>query len=141
MLRATDWEDACRVRYAADGKRCSRQTFSIINKIREVDDLMSPAHQTQVMEGHPEVSFAALSGQPLLWSKRRSAGRLERLTLLRPVFPEVDGWLARFSRFSSDVIDALACLWTARRVRQGDALHFSPVQTLEDKDLRMEIVA
>ena len=141
MLSAADWEGACQIRYAAEGKRCSRQVFSIINKIREVDELMSPARQAQVLEGHPEVSFAALSRRPLRWSKRRSAGRLERLTLLQPVFPEVDSWLARFRGFSSDVIDAFACLWTARRVRKGNALHLPPAQAFDEKGLRMEIVA
>jgi predicted RNase H-like nuclease len=65
MLAANNWEDACRIRYEIEGKKCSKQTAGIMPKIREVDAAMTPQLQRRIREGHPEVSFAMMNkGSP-----------------------------------------------------------------------------
>jgi predicted RNase H-like nuclease len=45
------------------GKGLSKQSFALLEKIRQVDGLMTPALQNRVREIHPEVSFWALNGK------------------------------------------------------------------------------
>src|SRR4051794_33186461 len=50
MLTAADYPAACDIRAAMDGKRCSKQLFAILPKIREVDALMNAELQGRVRE-------------------------------------------------------------------------------------------
>src|SRR5438105_4356279 len=54
MLQAKSHAEACAIREAIDGKRCSRQAYEIFGKIAEVDSAMTPQLQGRVFEGHPE---------------------------------------------------------------------------------------
>jgi predicted RNase H-like nuclease len=118
MLAAQSYENACKIGRAIDGRALSRQCFEILSKIREVDaELSARNFLAEVVEVHPEVSFWALSGKPLDHSKKSSAGRSERLRLLKPVYPEIervmfDKKLAQ----SDDLYDAAAAAWTAERI-------------------------
>ena len=60
------------------------ECYNILAKIRQVDELMTPALQERVREGHPEVVFAELRGQQygLALPKRSLEGERERLELL-----------------------------------------------------------
>jgi predicted RNase H-like nuclease len=70
-LAATSYADACRLEVGARqrGSGISRQAYGIVPKIREVDEVISPAHQQPIgsgagiwiREAHPEVCFAVLS--------------------------------------------------------------------------------
>jgi len=62
-------------------RRLSKQTYSIIPKIREVDEYLikHPEMQGRLSETHPEVCFWALSDNAMKFSKKRRAGREERL--------------------------------------------------------------
>jgi predicted RNase H-like nuclease len=125
MLNARTHSEACSLRELIDGKRCSRQAFEITTKIAEVDALMTRHLQSRVREGHPELSFATMSGgAPVMDRKRSAAGRAARLAALRPHFPEID--IAANGRRpagvgADDVLDAYAMLWTARRLDAGSA--------------------
>ncbi len=79
----------------------SIQAFNIRSKIREVDDFITPGLQDRILEGHPEVSFATLLGQPMQTGKKGQVGRLERSRGLR----SVDG--DPFARFHVDPRAAL----------------------------------
>ncbi len=82
-LVAETHEEASVLNRQARGVGVTIQTFMIMKKIREVDELMSPETQNHVFEAHPEVVFAALAGGPMNHNKKRKEGALERLAVLR----------------------------------------------------------
>jgi predicted RNase H-like nuclease len=76
----------------------------------------------RVVEIHPEVSFRALAGEHLRWSKKSWNGLLLRRRLLAEadivlpdVIAEVQGAVA------DDVVDAAVVAWSARRIAAGTA--------------------
>ncbi len=75
----------------------------------------------EVLEVHPEVCFARMSGAPLRPNKKTDEGRAARLDALaaagiaRPSVLEGRGYAA------DDVLDACAVAWTAARHAAGDA--------------------
>src|SRR5689334_1150579 len=78
-LAGRDYADCCARNAAVSGKRLTKQTHAILAKIREVDAIITPELQERVREAHPEVSFKVLAGRALEHSKKRIAGRDERL--------------------------------------------------------------
>ena len=144
MLAATTWREACEVRFAVEGKKCSKQTFAIMDKIAEVDALIRPGLQDRVIEAHPEVSFTFANAMtPMRERKASSGGRRQRIELLEDLFPGVRALIETQPRgVWLDCADALACLWTAARVRDGRATHLPlGVEESDSHGLRMEIVA
>ena len=69
VLGATSWDDACARAWASSShcKAISKQTFAILPKIREVDDLLRvpPKLRGVVREVHPDVRFAEPFGKPM----------------------------------------------------------------------------
>lgn len=122
-LGAAGYEEACDVNEEATDRRLSRQSWAIAPKIREVDELLrdEPGLVGVVREVHPEVCFWALAGRtPMAHPKKSSAGREERLAVLRAHVdrPEtlLEDALARHGGdvARDDVLDALAAAVTAR---------------------------
>ena len=142
MLDAHDWEEACDIRLRIEGKRCSKQVMGILPKIREVDQELRPELQRRVREGHPEISFALMNGGKAI-GHRKSAprGMRERLRLLCHHFPDVKENLSRIPGARTDLIDAYALLWTARRVGGQQAVVLPPHPEIDARGLRAEIVA
>jgi predicted RNase H-like nuclease len=148
VLDAASYEEACRIRFQEEGKKLSIQTWRIVPKIREVDDLLRQdlALQAVVREVHPEVSFFTLAGErSMQHSKKTRAGKEERKSLLEPVYGR---WLAtalaetRALRCSEDdVLDAFAALWTAGRIASGTSRSLPGTPPQDSFGLRMEIVA
>ncbi len=65
--------DASEAHFQCTGKRLSKQSFLIMDKIRQVDELVTPAMQKRVREIHPEVIFHVLNGnRPPSTAKRQS---------------------------------------------------------------------
>jgi predicted RNase H-like nuclease len=120
---ATTYQEACALSFKVQGKKLSRQTFEIISKIREVDDVMTSALQARVFEVHPEMSFWAINGkQPLRHPKLKKEGREERLSLLLSHYPAIKSHLAELERANvaeHDLLDAAIAAWTAERVADG----------------------
>jgi predicted RNase H-like nuclease len=148
-LGATTYRRACALSRRTLGVALSRETFNILPKIRQVDALMTPALQEFVREVHPEVVFALLAGRGrgLPYPKRTPAGERLRLSLLRRVAPRFNPGAVRrrlgpASVARDDVIDAVACLVAAARIRRGEALVLPEGAVARDvRGLRMEIVA
>lgn len=142
-LGASTWEEACEIRTRIDGKRYSRQTFGILPLIRAVDRLMTPKLQDRVREGHPEVSFTVMAGAPMKHYKGTAEGKEERMQALAQEFPDFRQRLDAFGARSAvtDIIDAYALLWTARRVRAGTARILPDEPEHDARGLRAEIVA
>jgi predicted RNase H-like nuclease len=142
MLAARDWEHACRIRWEREGKRCSEQVAAILPKIREVDEAMTGDLQQRIREGHPEIAFAMMNGgRPTAFKKKTRSGQSERCDLLVQYFRDIENHLQTIPRAKVDILDAYACLWTARRAATNYSKSF-PTYTIQDAmGLKMEIIA
>ncbi|MFN8525823.1 MAG: DUF429 domain-containing protein [Chloroflexota bacterium] len=147
-LAAQTYAGACELNRAASGKAVTIYLFNILDRIRAVDDLMTPDLQRRVRECHPEVSFAMLggTGRGLARPKKSAEGEAERLEIL-------DRWLPRFDLAGvrktlgnglvarDDILDAAACLVSAQRAHRRIAMVLPPQPPKDQRGLRMEIVA
>lgn len=142
MLGAASYKEACARRYAVEGKKCSRQLFGILPLVENVDDTIDPPLQDRVREGHPEVSFTAMAGQPIDSYKGTPAGWMERMNALRTHFPDLEGIIDRLGLPAAtiDALDALSLLWSARRLIRGENEIFPALAEVDARGLRMEIV-
>lgn len=132
ILDVTSQPEASRRHNEIDGRGFGSQSFAILRKIREWDNLLQTEHQARAMvrETHPEVSFSALNGgrgRGLASSKKTQDGAARRTELLSAVFgPEQDAQLvqsvARRQAAKGDVLDALIALWIAERIAVGAAV-------------------
>jgi len=126
-------------------KGISVQTWSILPKIRLVNRIMTPDLQCQIIEVHPEVSFAALADGPILLPKNRQPGYDQRAALLRAELgidlPErrTAFGLARPAK-PDDILDALVAAWTARRDVNCTSVRLPEQPETNQAGLRMEIV-
>lgn len=122
----------------------SKQTFGILEKIREADLAMRPGAQTRVKECHPELSFMELAnGKPLADGKKTAAGQSARLSLLRGAgFPDPRRSMTEVARpgvATDDVLDAHVCCWTALRIAEGTAVRLPDHPPRDAHGLHMEI--
>jgi predicted RNase H-like nuclease len=129
VIKAESQPQASRLWRDLDGRGCPAQTFGLFKRIREVDqELRRPGHAL-VFEGHPELAFSLLAGNGQLDSKHSAEGVAQRKELLASRFPDLGGWLAERPGLRGDVLDACACLLTARRLKAGCA-HALPEQPI-----------
>ncbi len=121
VLEATSQPEATLLSRAAGSVGVSIQTFHILDKVAEVDDLLRNRPDPRVIEVHPEVSLRRLGGIALP-PKRKVAGRVARLALLRTWLPtlELPSPLPGRAR-PDDCLDAVACAWSAARWLGGEA--------------------
>jgi predicted RNase H-like nuclease len=132
VLDATTYAEAGALhRGAADGLGLSVQTWQLVAKIREVDEV---ADDARLLEVHPELSFAALAGT-VLPSKHNAAGREVRLAALRAQWPGLTGVPA-----GDDALDALAVAWSAARWWRGEAESVPERPRLDQRGRPMRIV-
>jgi predicted RNase H-like nuclease len=95
----------------------SAQSFALGKRILEVESHLDE----RVFEVHPEVSFAALAGRHLPYSKRSWNGQLERRRLLAEWGLELPDRLAAGEAPADDVLDAAVAAWSATRKALGEA--------------------
>ena len=112
-------------------------------RIRETANELQPYWQRTVYEVHPELSFYQLNeDQPLQWSKHRTMGRKERRALLETRLPGVervlDAKVGRIREFH--LLDAAACLWTARRIAARAVQRLPEDPEWDSEGIRMELV-
>ena len=111
--------------------------------IREVHAAVASYHQRVVFEVHPELCFYQLNGErPLLHPKSSEEGRLERLTVLQKRMPGLDRALNNKPRAVSfsQLLDACADLWTARRLAARSVLRLPEFPEWNPDGLKMELV-
>lgn len=148
LLKAKSYEEACDIRFKIEGKKITQQAWGILDKVREIDDVLreDPALQHRVREVHPEVSFYFLAGgYPMQHNKKGKEGREERRALLEPVYGE---WIAaamaerrKLGSAPDDILDAFVALWSAKRIARGHALILPLEPSVDPEGLRMEMVA
>jgi predicted RNase H-like nuclease len=119
VLAAATYAEARALSVAVDGRSLSAQCFGIVPKVADVDRALDRAVAGEVLEVHPEVSFALLAGGPLP-RKRSAAGALARVQLLTGVFGALPTDVPAQARLD-DCLDALVCAWTAQRWLRGEA--------------------
>jgi predicted RNase H-like nuclease len=104
------------------GVGISRQAHNLRDKILQVDDWVRRA-PGQVVEVHPELTFAEMAGGPLADGKSTWSGADRRRRLLVDAGLDVSGDLGLTGHQVGvdDVLDAAAVAWTAARVAWGAA--------------------
>ena len=125
-------------RHEGPGMGISCQLWNIRDKIKEVDDFITPDRQVTIGEAHPELIFRKLGDQLRLEGKKSARGRDQRIKLLADRgFVKISKWLTL--RYGTgigrdDLIDACACAVAARdsNTRLGD-------DEVDSRGLRMEI--
>lgn len=139
-------EKASEINSELTGKRLSPPVYSILSKIREVDEFLSRNGSSRliVREIHPEICFWALSGfHPMKYRKKRQDGVLEREKVLQSVYPLskeiIDRSYNRKYLSKDDVLDALAAAITAKL---GFNRFFTIPENppIDSNGLRMEMV-
>lgn len=95
----------------------SAQSFALRSRILEVERCL----EERIFEVHPEVSFVALAGRHLRFSKRSWNGQAERRRLLTAAGLELPAELDAGQAPADDVLDAAAAAWTAGRKLAGAA--------------------
>lgn len=127
-LDAPTYREACNLSFAAHGKKLSKQSFAILPKIREVDRVLreDPFAAARVREIHPEVSFCVWNGdRPMEHPKRSGLGFAERHRLVESrfagAFETARRAIPRGTAANDDILDALAALWSAHRIKIGTA--------------------
>lgn len=146
VLEASSYKEASSLRFQAESKKMSQQAWAIVPKIIEVDRTLREKifSQVQVREVHPEVCFYHLSGgNPMCHGKKTSAGKMERLAILKELYSDVPKALAdkrRLKCSTDDVLDAFAALWTAERIVTGTFGRLPKGSPIDGHGLRMEIL-
>lgn len=140
------------------GKGLSRQACGILGKVKELDAWLRQhtALVPRVHEVHPEVCFAHWAGsdsqpRPLQNGKKTAAGRTARRHLIEAQWP---GVLAAASESlghkssgnkqrwqEDDLLDALAALWSLRRIAAGQAIPYPQTPTQDAHGLPLCIWA
>jgi len=121
VLDAPDHAAANRESRARYGVGVSVQAWNLVPKMRDVDEHWRAA-PGRIVEVHPELSFAAMRGGSLPWSKHTWSGLAARVALLAGqgiVVPAELG--AAGEAGADDVVDAAAVAWSAGRVLAGTA--------------------
>ncbi|MFB0525493.1 MAG: DUF429 domain-containing protein [Phycisphaerae bacterium] len=143
-LSTNEYEVANAICRKFSGKGLSKQSFALLDKIRQVDDLMTPSLQRGVREIHPEISFWALNNQKAIQQNKKTVpGQAQRHKLLQRIFTDMDNILSKLPTVGfamDDAFDALAAAWTAGRAVIGKAETLPKNPELDGKGLRMEIL-
>ncbi|HKJ89435.1 MAG TPA: DUF429 domain-containing protein [Gammaproteobacteria bacterium] len=145
LLEAGSYEEACAIGERVHGRKLSRQAWNILPRVREVDEFLLDVSDraTWIREVHPEVSFALWNRRsPMTHNKKTPAGRAEREALAQKVFGT--GWRAALPASGyapDDALDALAVLWSARRIAAGTALRLPDEPERDPRGLPMGILA
>jgi predicted RNase H-like nuclease len=95
----------------------SAQSFRLGTKILEVEACL----EDRVLEVHPEVSFCALAGRHLVYSKHSWNGETERRRLLAAAGIDLPDKLSAGQAAADDVLDAAIAAWSAARYALGSA--------------------
>lgn len=106
----------------------SAQAYALRTKILEVDEWVRARPGVEIIEVHPELSYARLAGHPLLSRKKTHEGAAERRDLLRSAGLEAPAWFRGSGFGEDDLLDACAAAWTAVRHarRESEALPPEP---------------
>lgn len=138
-LASETFEEAASV----NGGHLGAIAWRLLPRTAEVEREMAPYWQRTVFEVHPELTFFQLNAdQAVKFPKNTEAGRAERRDLLVRRFQGVERILdTRVRRVTqSHLIDAAACLWTARRIISRAVSRLPEDPVWDGEGLRMELL-
>ena len=104
-----------------DGPGINLYSWGLVDKIRQV---AKQAPDPRIHEAHPEVSFCEMArqkGKIVCWSKKTWNGLIERRSLLEEHGLGVPDCIAAGEFPPDDIVDAVACAWSALRIARSDA--------------------
>ncbi len=105
---------------ATDGRTSvSAQAYALREKVLEVDDWVRGRPGAEVIEVHPEVSFARMAGSPILARKKDPDGVRARRDALSAHGIVAPPWFRGAGFGEDDLLDACAVAWTAVRHSLG----------------------
>jgi predicted RNase H-like nuclease len=133
-IYAGEYREACNVALATSEppRKVSKQLFNIAQKIREVDAALraTSGAASRVFEVHPELAFWRLNGEQALTEPKKVKSRcyepglaLRRGLLIAAGLPAEQSTPPKGAG-ADDLLDALACAATARRIHMGLAQPF-----------------
>lgn len=112
--------EADAVNRGLSGQGVGAQAFALRVKILDVDGWLRSQPDVDVVEVHPEVSFAAMTGAPLP-PKRTTEGQQARMRALDDAGVGSPPGLSGRGYAADDVLDACAVAWSAHRRAVGAA--------------------
>jgi predicted RNase H-like nuclease len=128
VLEATTYREANRLSKDLFGRGISAQAYALRAKILEVDPVASA--DLRLVEVHPEVSFCAMKGRSLAFSKKSWNGQMERRDLIRSQGIDLPDRLENAGIVAADdLLDAAAAAWSAWRIHLGLAETLPPPET------------
>jgi predicted RNase H-like nuclease len=117
VLRAESYAEAVATARRLHGAAISQQSWGLRMRIEEVGRIAQS--DPRLVEVHPEVSFRALNGASLRYSKHSCSGVHERLDLLARAGIVLPDYLPGGARAApDDVVDAAVAAWSAWRVAE-----------------------
>jgi predicted RNase H-like nuclease len=139
VLSATTYAEACDLSRRASGRALSLQAWYLVPRIADLDGRLPGGGRDDLAEMHPELSFAAMAGVPLL-SKKTAQGRAARVDALTGWLPDLRlSEVPRPARIE-DALDALAVAWSAARWTAGAARTLPEPYDVDRRGLPMRIV-
>ncbi|TVP86539.1 MAG: DUF429 domain-containing protein [Alkalicoccus sp.] len=115
VLHKAEYQEANRDHLELTGQGLSKQSWYLLEKIKEAEVFVNQMGENMIHEAHPELVFHGLSGKVMKHSKKKEEGRQERLDVLKTYFPEaekqyemaVQQWMRKVVS-KDDIIDAMA---------------------------------
>jgi predicted RNase H-like nuclease len=146
-LKQSSFEACSEKNRKITGRGLSRQTWGLVPKIREVDELLigSPALRNVVREAHPELLFRGLAGGPMSHHKSTREGFEERMTILKIFEPNAKVLVAAaflahggYDAARDDIVDAFVLALCAQHSGHLKTIPHDP--PLDPKGLSMQMV-
>jgi predicted RNase H-like nuclease len=139
LLEAQTFDEAREIEPGLDIAR-----WRALPKAAEAAREVQSWHQRTVWEVHPELALRQINGgEPVPYSRSSQLGRAERARLVCKVLAGADSVLRDRPRGvrEAKLIDALADLWTARRIAARAISRMADEPSWDSQGLRMDIVS
>ena len=104
---------------ATGGTSVSAQAYALREKVLQVDAWVRARPGVEVVEVHPELSFARMAGAPVLASKKDADGVRARREALAAHGIVAPPWFRGAGFAEDDLLDACAAAWSAVRHSLG----------------------
>ena len=119
VLKAKSYNEANSIS-KSKGLGISKQSWNLVPKINELDQIMQIKIRPQIYESHPELCFQIMNDGVLKFSKKEKMGIKERKNILIKNGLDrefLDNSLKKNKNFQpDDFLDACALSWTAMRI-------------------------
>lgn len=145
-IYSDNYEEASQTNFEVTGKKLSKQSWFISNKIKEVDSYLKDNNNAiNLREAHPELCFMGLNnGKEMQFNKKTEKGINERLSLLQKHLPISEkiyySALNQFLRKDlarDDILDAMVLAYAASKSKSLVSL--PKKSEFDNLGLRMEI--